>query len=115
MSVYYRFKARLDQTWFRPGVNFINFFMPYALEPNICASKKLLKKLGFMKSTPGLGGIAWACYDVTQKPLKQKINKKLKGQILKFYFLHKKLWPLEDDLNSAHQVSRDIELVKNTM
>ena len=71
-------------------------------------------RLTFMKSTPGLGGIGWACYDVTQKPLKQKINKKLKGQILKFYFLDKKLWPLEDDLNSAHQVNRDIELVKNT-
>ena len=28
------------------GVNFLNFFAPYALGPNFCASKKLLKKLG---------------------------------------------------------------------
>ena len=29
-----------------PGVDFMNFFVPYALAPNFCASKKLLKKLG---------------------------------------------------------------------
>ena len=29
-----------------PGFNFINFFAPYALALNFCASKKLIKKLG---------------------------------------------------------------------
>ena len=51
----------------KTGVNFIIFFAPYALAPNFCASKKLLKKLGigvgqmiralcptFMKLTLGL-------------------------------------------------------------
>ena len=43
------------------GVNFINFFAPYALGLNFCASKKLLKKLGVGAECKWMELPLWFC------------------------------------------------------